>query len=290
MSTYPKKERPYLKRKKILKGDSRPVGIMDSGVGGLTVLKETKALLPDEDFLYFGDSARMPYGEKSESEILTVAEESIALLENKGAKVVVLACNTVSSLIDRLRSRVPLISIVDAGCAALTRNRAEGKVGLLATTATVRSGIYEKKMAYLNPKIQLISHGDKYLAQTINHSVGDNQIIRQAIVDTIDPLLKRHELSTILLGCTHYPIVQKTMALLYPGIEMINPAEMQAKALRAFLEETQGFNPNKNEGKMTLYYSGNASDCQSFIDVAKILKISFDEIQQISWDVVENKE
>lgn len=270
--------------------DVRPIGLMDSGVGGLTVLKETAALLPKEDILYLGDSANMPYGEKTNDEIIAFANRDIAFLESKGVKAIVLACNTVSSLIDQVSARVPLISIVDAGCAAVLESCSKGKVGLIATTATVRNGTYEKKMKALTSDVQFISHGTKHLAQAINDNIEEKKALVKYIVNAIDPILREHGISKILLGCTHYPIVKETMESLYPMLEIINPAEMQVKDLIRSLNGAAGLNPKKTKGHIKLYFTGDESNRQSFIDIAKILDLSYDELKQVTLDAFKKEE
>lgn len=270
--------------------DARPIGLMDSGVGGLTVLKETAALLPNEDILYLGDSANMPYGEKTNEAIIQFANQDIAFLESKGVKAIVLACNTVSSLVDHVTARVPLVSIVDAGCAAVLESCNKGKVGLIATTATVRNRTYEKKMAALTSDVQFISHGTKHLAQAINDNIEEKKALVKYIVNAIDPILRQHGISKILLGCTHYPIVKETMESLYPMVHIINPAEMQVKDLIRSLNGAEGLNPQKTKGNIKLYFTGDASNRQSFVDIANILELPYNELKHVTLDAFEKEE
>ncbi len=217
--------------------DDRPIGVLDSGVGGFTVLKEIQEYLPNEPTIFLGDSARMPYGEKTNEQIVEFVNADIRFLEEKGCKAILLACNTASSLIDQLTSHVPLFSIVQAGYEAVEEEVEEGKVGLIATRATVKNGRYDELAKEHGGKIEFISYGTPTLAQVINDHPDEIELLKANIHAAIDPILEKEKVSHLLLGCTHFPIVTETIQKLYPGLDLINPAEMQSKILRTYLKE-----------------------------------------------------
>ncbi len=219
------------------KMDNRPIGVLDSGVGGFTVLQELQGYLPDEPTIYLGDSKRMPYGEKTNDEIVACVNADIRFLESKGVKLILLACNTASSLIDRLTSSVPLFSIVEAGVQAVENKAKTGNVGLIATRATVKNGVYDRISCEHGDSFTFVSYGTPTLAQVINNHPGEIEMLRKNIKAAVDPILEKCEVRYLLLGCTHFPIVSETIEKMYPQLELINPAEQQSRILARYLKE-----------------------------------------------------
>ena len=157
-----------------------PIGILDSGVGGLTAVVQMNKLLPNESVIYFGDSKRMPYGNKENDEIVDLANRMIAYLEHIGVKAILLACNTISSQLPYLKSNVPLFSIVDAGArsvAAASSNQAS--VGVIATCATVKNRTYENTINTYHPDIRVISNSSASLAVCIASSRNAVRLLRE---------------------------------------------------------------------------------------------------------------
>ncbi len=229
-----------------------PIGILDSGVGGLTTAVEVIKQLPNESILYFGDSKNMPYGNKKEEEIIHLANRMIEYLCKKGVKVILLACNTISTYIDSLTSDVPLISIVRAGALDINEKCAENETcGLIATIATVKSASYEKELAKLNKKIHIISNSSASLPKIIDSHLDNRELLNTKIKECIDPVFESAEnINKLVLGCSHFPVIKKEISELYPNVRMIDPADKQAKLLKAFLEENGLSN---DSGKKTLH-------------------------------------
>lgn len=226
---------------------SGPIGLIDSGIGGFTVLKELQVRLTNENYIYFGDSKRMPYGERENPEIISLANCIIKTLEKRGVKAIVLACNTVSSLITELTSEVPLFSVIEAGVKETLYHCDYGKVGLIATTATVKNQGYEKELKLWTEDVEYIAHGTKTLAQVINEDQRDLKILRDNIREAIEPILLKGQkkniiIEDLLLGCTHFPIVSETIRKMYPEINLINPARGLVQQLEEYLEENDGNN------------------------------------------------
>jgi len=194
---------------------SLPVAVFDSGVGGLTVLHECLVSLPHEDFVYLGDTARFPYGDRTQEELLAFARELAGILIDRGAKLLVVACNSATAaslpaLADELEERIPLVGVVwpeSRLAAAATRN---GRVGLIATPATVSSGAYARALAEAAPGAELHAVASAELAPLIQEG-GEVDDRTLACVEGACGPLKQAGVDTVILGCTHYPLVRPVL-------------------------------------------------------------------------------
>ena len=236
----------------------RPIGVLDSGVGGLTVARELQRILPGEDIVYFGDSANCPYGNRSSDEIFALTMKMLRYLEQQQVKCVALACNTISALVDRLRPECPfpLLSIVESGSDYVVR---EGlpRVGLIATEFTVSNGAYDRRIHAGNPDCEVISRGSPNLAALIDNGEFDQKAINESIYEAVDVILsKKPPVKHLLLACTHFPIVADNFHACYPELELIDPAEQQAVNVRDLLVYQQLTNP-QTRGGLTLCTSGD---------------------------------
>lgn len=233
-----------------------PIGVTDSGVGGLTVVRELQRLLPGEDIIYFGDSANCPYGNKSAGEIFTLCGNMLRYLENEGMKCAAIACNTTSTLADRLRPcfDFPIISIVEAAARYVIREKPDS-VGLIATEFTVRSGKYAQLIHEELPDCRVIGKGSPRLAALVDRGDFDRQDINAEIRAQVDSILAREKVDSLILGCTHYPIVEANFRECYPDMRLINPAYEQACAVKQCLAENGALNPQK-QGRFTVCTSG----------------------------------
>src|SRR5947199_10003694 len=189
--------------------DSRPIGVFDSGIGGLTVVKALRDLLPNEDIFYLGDTARVPYGPKSPETVQRYAVELAEILTRKNAKALVVACNTVSSVALPLLTKkfpVPVIGVIEPGARAAlqaTRNR---HIGVIGTRATIRSGAYEKAVRAIDNRVQVSSRACPLLVPLIEEGLLDDDVTDRMIVRYLEPLLDEG-IDTMVLGCTHYPML-----------------------------------------------------------------------------------
>jgi len=194
---------------------SLPVAVFDSGVGGLTVLHECLVSLPHKDFVYLGDTARFPYGDRTQEELLAFARELAGILIDRGAKLLVVACNSATAaslpaLADELEERIPLVGVVwpeSRLAAAATRN---GRVGLIATPATVSSGAYARALAEAAPGAELHAVASAELAPLIQEG-GEVDDRTLACVEGACGPLKQAGVDTVILGCTHYPLVRPVL-------------------------------------------------------------------------------
>ena len=197
--------------------NNRPIGVMDSGIGGLTVVRELQRLLPGEDIIYFGDSANCPYGNRTTEQITQLSKNMLQFLGDQGAKTTAIACNTISTLVDRL---IPcfdyrIIGIVSPAADAIARDGLR-EVGLIATEFTARSGAYEKLIHAHDPSIEVFAQGSPLLAGLVDRGDFNEEEINAEITTQVDKILARRRVSHIILGCTHYPIVEENFKKCYP--------------------------------------------------------------------------
>jgi len=187
-----------------------PIGVFDSGIGGLTVIKQLLQYLPNENIIYFGDTARVPYGTKSEKLIKQYALEDAAFLEQFDIKALVVACNSVSAVaVDLLKSTrsIPVLGVIDPGVEAAVQSTKKNKVGVIGTTATINSNAYYKKILYLNSKIRVLSQPCPLLVSLVEEGWITDTVTRLTIEKYLQPLLG-DGVDTIILGCTHYPVLK----------------------------------------------------------------------------------
>jgi glutamate racemase len=217
------------------------IGIFDSGVGGLTVVKEIKKLLPDAPIIYFGDTARLPYGSKSAETIQRFSSEIVDFLKKKGCRTIVIACNTASALAaDYLRKKYPdleIFDVVSTGAEAAFEVTKNKKVGVIGTTATINSGVYKKKITELNPEIEVFAKGCPLFV----HLVEENWIKRpetRKIARVYLRELKLKKIDTLLLGCTHYPLLEKVISgVMGKRTRVIASGENLAKKLKEKIKD-----------------------------------------------------
>jgi glutamate racemase len=243
-----------------------PVAVFDSGVGGLTVLHECLVSLPHEDFLYLGDTARFPYGDRSPNELRAFASELAGILLNRGAKLLVVACNSATAaalpqLKEGLTGRVPVIGVVSPEsrrAAAATRN---GKVGLIATPATVDSGAYARALETASAgKAELHAVASRDLASLIQAGGEVDERTVAAVTEACAPL-REAGVDTVILGCTHYPLVrpliQRTMGR---GVEIICSGQAIADEIGEELERDGMAAHEKRQGAYHFLASGDPEE------------------------------
>ena len=219
--------------------DTRPIGVFDSGIGGLTVVKALRDLLPNENIFYLGDTARVPYGNKSAETVERYSLELAGMLTRENAKVLVVACNTVSSVsIPKLRANVsvPVIGVIEPGAQAAiatTRNR---HVGVIGTRATIRSGAYENALRALNVHVRVASQACPLLVPLIEEGMLDDKLTDQTIARYLDPMIAAG-IDTLVLGCTHYPLLAKAIGrALGENVKLVDSAQNCAVAVRNLLD------------------------------------------------------
>jgi glutamate racemase len=218
--------------------------VFDSGVGGLTVLRELRRQLPDEATVYLGDEARMPYGPREPAEVLAFTREALRWFGGNGCKLVVIACNTATAVaLEAVRdeSAVPVIGVVRPGAAAALSATSRRAIGVLATTLTVRTGAYVRALRDLDPLVDVIQQACPRLVPLVEEGKADTDEAEDALREYVDPLLTegavvRPGVDTLLLGCTHYPFLRARIEKVAgPAVRVVDSATTTALAVREVL-------------------------------------------------------
>jgi glutamate racemase len=239
-----------------------PIGVFDSGVGGLTVLDECLAALPAEDFLYFGDTAWFPYGEHSAADLGARALAIGGWLQDQGVKLVVVACNTATAAALEILQRrldVPVIGVMGPEAHAAVQATRNRRVGLLATRATVASGSYERMIRAYDAGVVVTSMACPGLAPAIQ----DGDPYAEAVVDMVRsytrPLVAAR-VDTAILGCTHYPVVERMLRRALPGVTLVKSGEELAREVTETLGRKGLLRPGGREGSYRFVCSGDPAD------------------------------
>ncbi len=244
-----------------------PIGIFDSGVGGLTVVKEIMNQIPGETIIYFGDTARLPYGSKSKETITTYTRQIIRFLMQKGVKAIVIACNTASAFaLETVKDEVdiPVIGVVKPGAAVAAQTTKNGRIGVIGTEGTIRSGIYTKFLNHMNPQVKIFGKACPLFVPLVEEGLVDDPITLEISRRYIGDLLKE-DIDTLVLGCTHYPLLRKTIRkIVGDEIELVNPAYETAKTLSNVLTEQGLRNDDILKTDHIFYVSDGAEKFRSF--------------------------
>lgn len=219
--------------------DQPAVGILDSGVGGLTVAKEVLRQLGGERIIYFGDTSRCPYGPRPGEEVLRFTLEIVRFLEQFPLKALVIACNTATAVaVDEVRKRtsVPVLGVIEPGARAAIQSTRQGRIGVIGTQGTVRSGAYEKALKRLDPGLFVVSHACPALVPLVESDCGGTEEARRVVESSLAPL-KKHHVDTLILGCTHYPLIADLIGeVMGEDVQLISSAEETARELKTLLE------------------------------------------------------
>src|SRR5438477_1405364 len=214
---------------------TRPIGVFDSGIGGLTVVAALRALLPNESIFYLGDTARVPYGGKSAAAVQRYSLEIAAMLLEEKAKTVVVACNTASALaLPRLEETlpVPVTGVILPGARAAIAKTRSGHIGVIGTRATIASGAYERALRWLEPDVRVTARACPLLVPLIEEGWLESPITDEIILQYLAPLMN-DGVDTLVLGCTHYPLLRNAIArLVGEKIALVDSAQNCALAVR----------------------------------------------------------
>ena len=247
---------------------SLSIGIFDSGVGGLTVAKAVRKLMPKENIVYFGDSIHLPYGNKSEENILEYSEKNIRFLLRQKVKVVVVACNTSTAVaLPTLLKKYafPIIGVVEPGAKEALKRTKSAKIGVIGTFRTIHSNAYKKAIEALRKRAKVRQKACPLLVPMIEEGFRKKEILEGVIRAYIDPLA--NDVDSIVLGCTHYPLIKNNMKKLYPRLQFIDSAQATAKDLDATLKK-HALHAHGNRGKLRIYTNDRN---EVFAKIAKTL-------------------
>ncbi len=238
---------------------SDPVGIFDSGLGGLTLVKAIRKLLPYENLIYFGDLARLPYGTKSPSQIRAFSVENTQFLLEHGVKALVIACNSSASAAGRhVRNHfkhLPIVDVIEPAVhEALTRSK-NLRIGMIATCATVESGMYEKFLKAGQSRVRVFSKACPLFVPLVEEGMWDDAATDLMIRRYVAPLVRKR-MDTLILGCTHYPLLIPALKRFLPkSIHLVDSAMPTARKLEKMLLQKKIKNPGRRKGRLTLFVS-----------------------------------
>lgn len=243
--------------------DNRPIGVFDSGIGGLTVVRALRNALPNEDICYLGDTARVPYGNKSVDSIIRFAGEDAAFLAGKGVKALIVACNTASAVaMEPLRRRfpaLPVMGVIEAGIEAVMRTGAE-RITVIGTRATVSSDAYRHGLHARKPSLLIESIPCPLFVPLAEEGQFEGKLAEEAFDLYLSPLRKSPP-EVLLLGCTHYPLFREALERYFEGgVKIIDSAEACAESARAFLDENSIAASLAKTGNVRYYFTDLPSD------------------------------
>lgn len=244
--------------------DRRPIGVFDSGMGGLTALRELRRLLPGEELIYFGDTGRVPYGTKGRETIVHYARQDVAFLRTFDPKAIVVACGTVSAnALTELTAEndLPIFGVVESAARAAVEAAPHGKVGLIGTTASIRSGAYEREIARLDSAVEVIARACPLFVPLVENGrfrPGDR--VAELVVEEYLTPLKEAGVDALVLGCTHYPLLTEVIGrFMGEGVTLIDTGAACAKRAAGTLAE-KGLLAQREKGSCRYFVSDSTQD------------------------------
>ena len=242
-----------------------PVGVFDSGIGGLTVAREIMRQSPNEKIVYFGDTARVPYGSKSKETITRYSRQIVRFLQAQKVKVIVVACNTASAFaLDEIEKEVdiPMIGVVKPGAKVAAMTTRNGKIGVIGTEGTINSSIYSRYIKNINPQVTVTGKACPLFTPLVEEGLWQDPVTDEIAKRYLAELLDIG-IDTLILGCTHYPLIRSTVGrIMGEGVKLVNPAYETARELRELLEEKGILNdePAKLGDDRYRFYVSDAAD------------------------------
>ncbi len=262
--------------------NNSPIGVFDSGIGGLTVLSEIKKLLPKENFVYLGDTARVPYGTKSSKTVITYSQINSKFLVSKGIKLLVVACNTASAVaLASLRwdLEIPVIGVIEPGARKAVGTTKKGIVGVIGTPSTIKSDAYKKAIENISPDIEVVSKACPLFVPLAEEGWTEGRIADLAAKRYLEPL-KDSGIDVLILGCTHYPLLKTTIQKVVGNrVKLIDSAEETAVEIKRILNDKKALNHDPAQSRQEFYLTDVS---ESFVNIAgRFLGGEIDRIDQI---------
>lgn len=262
---------------------NRPIGVFDSGLGGLTVLKEIIKILPNEDVVYFGDTARVPYGSRSKDTIIKYTFQAINFLLSKNVKAIVIACNTATARALKEANEkydIPIIGVIEAGARTAAYSTKNKIVGVIGTEGTITSKAYNLEIGKIDKDIKIIDRACPLFVPIVEEGWENTDIATLTAKRYLDELIKQ-DIDSLVLGCTHYPILKRTIGeVVGEKIKLVNPAKETAIDLKEILEKQDSI---KVEGESEAIYEYYVSDIpEKFASIAgEFLKKEIENIENV---------
>jgi len=245
------------------KSSDAPIGVFDSGLGGLTVVRELRRELPHEKVIYFGDIARLPYGIKSKKQIREFSIENTEFLLKRNVKAVVVACNSSSSAAFsflKTRYSLPIIDVIGPAALRATEVTKNRKVGVIATQATAASRAYERAITKVDKKIRVFSKACPLLVPFVEEGILEGPLVHMVLTRYLKPLLV-HKIDTLILGCTHYPMLRRAIQkVVGPKIQLIDSAPAAVRELKQILAESNETRKKSGTGALQVFVSDSPAN------------------------------
>jgi glutamate racemase len=260
------------------------IGIFDSGIGGLTVLKEIIKILPHEDIIYLGDTARVPYGIRSPETILKYSYANAEFLMNQRIKILVIACNTASSISTerlRVRCKIPVIEVITPGAKGASEVTKRGKIGVIGTETTIRSGTYLRAIKAFNPQFEVYLKACPLFVPLVEEGWTDeNNEVSLMVAEKYLGELRRKRVDTLVLGCTHYPLLKGVIRkVMGNDIHLIDSAQETAKEVLKVLSEKKLLSINRERGGLQFFVT---DDPERFKTMGfRFLEIELEKVKRV---------
>ena len=252
--------------------DPRPIGVFDSGLGGLTAVRELARIMPEEDLIYFGDTGRVPYGGRSQDILIKYARQDVAFLRTFRPKAIVIACGTVSTTaLDVLREEndIPVFGVVEPAAHAAAQLTRNGRVGLIGTKASIRSGAYERLLSQLRPEAEVTARACPLLVPLVeNGRSRPGDVVAETVAAEYLAPVKAAGVDTLILGCTHYPLMKSVIGgCMGPGVALVDVGEQCARWVKKQLEWDGLRNERPGAGRHRYYVSDSTEDFSALASV-----------------------
>lgn len=253
-------------------GKNAPIGVFDSGVGGLTVVREIMRQIPNEKIIYFGDTARVPYGSKSKETVTRYSRQIIRFLESQEVKAIVIACNTASAYaLPELEKEVgiPIIGVVKPGAKVASETTKNGKIGVIATEGTISSGIYSAYIKEIKKDAKVIGKACPLFVPLVEEGLWEDPVTDEIARRYLTEFTQQDkDIDTLILGCTHYPLIRSTLGRIAgENVTLVNPAYETARELKELLAEKDLLNDKElglGDNRYQFYVSDKADKFQNF--------------------------
>lgn len=261
--------------------DNRPIGLLDSGLGGLTVTKEVIRQLPDEDIVFIGDEARMPYGIKTKEEIINCTRQLVQYLISQNVKAIIYACNTATAnALPALRKEfsIPMIGVIEPGAISATQVTKTKNVGVIGTEATIKAKSYSTAIESLDNEINVLGIAAQDFVTIVEKDAINTDMAKDNIAKTLSPY-KDSDYDTLVLGCTHFPMLRNQIQEFLPNVKLVDSGIATVTITKKFLEEN-GMLTDTKGSKIELHATGNIDDFKRL--AKRWLEVDIDEISLVN--------
>lgn len=266
----------------------RPIGVFDSGVGGLTVAHELMRQLPKEELIYVGDTLRCPYGSRPKHEVKQFTNELVQFLLEKNVKMIVIACNTATAFtLAELKERlaIPIIGVIQPGARAAIKNTKNEQIGIIGTEGTVRSHAYPEALKQINEGLEVTSLACPLFVPMVEKGITDGEQAKLVVEETLRPLRNTKQIDTLVLGCTHYPLLEKVIQdVMGDGVKIISSGEETARETSTMLEIENLLYTGDRVPKHSFYTTGDLAVFQKISN--SIFKRTINDLRNVTIEKV----